>query len=112
MDKTLRLVPSLGGFLWLTRDQLAMGWQVCVVVDEMDATLQVGPPVVAEGHHVAVDDIREAVEFRNLQGFWSQSYDATVGFCDFHVQREHLHVCLSFCEPEERKKYEDNGEAR
>lgn len=94
MDEALRLVPSLGGFLWIPGDQLAVGWQVGVMVAQMDTTLQARPPLIMEGHHIAINGIREAVEFRNLQGFRPELYDAAVRFHNVHMERKHLHVSL------------------
>lgn len=99
MDEALWLVPSLSSFLWLSSDQLAVGRQVGVMATQMDATLQARPPLVVEGHHVAIHSIGEAVELWNLQGFGPQLYDAAFGVHDVHMERKHLHVRLCLCEP-------------
>ncbi len=99
MDEALRFVPSLCSFLWLSCDQLAVDWQVGVVATQMDATLQARPPLIVEGHNVAIHSIREAIKFRNLQGFGTQLYDAAFRFQNVHMERKQLHVCLGLCEP-------------
>lgn len=103
MDEALRLVPSLCSFLWLSGDQLAVGWQVGVLATQKDATLQARPPLIVEGHHIAIYSIREAVEFRNLQGFGPQLYDAAFRFHNVHMKRKHLHICVCLSEPGPKK---------
>lgn len=103
MDEALRLVPSLRSSLWLSCDQLAVGWQVGVVATQMDATLQARPPLIVEGHNIAIHSIREGIKFGNLQGFGTQLYDAAFRFHNVHMERKHLHVCLCLCEPGQKK---------
>lgn len=102
MDEALWLIPSLHGSLWLSGDQLAVGRQVGVMAAQMDATLQARPPLIVEGHHITIHDIREAVELRDLQEFGPQLYDAAFRFHNVHVERKHLHVCLCLCEPDQK----------
>lgn len=99
VSKALRLISSLGDFLWFTGDQLAVGWQMAVVVIQMDATLQIRPPLVMEGHHIPINSVGEAVELRNLERFRSQFNNAAFRFHDVNVERKDLHVRLCVGEP-------------
>lgn len=76
-----------------------MTWQVGVMAIQMDATFQVRLLLIVKGHHIAIHSIGEAVEFRNLQGFGPQLYDATIRFQNVHMERKHLHVCLCLSKP-------------
>lgn len=98
MNKALRLVPSLDGFLWLSCDELAMSRQVRVMSTDLDVTFEARPLFIVEGHHIAINNIREAIELRNLQGFGPQLNDTAVRLSNVHMERKQLHVCLCLSE--------------
>lgn len=66
---------------------------------DVNAAFYARPPFIVEGHHIAVDSIREAVESRHLQTFGPQPDDAAFRFHNLHMEGKHLHICLCLGKP-------------
>ena len=99
-DEALRLVSSDGRQVRLSSHQLAVSWEVRLVAGHTDAALQAGLLLVVEGHDVPIQNVGQAIEFGNLQGFGPQLDDVAVGLHDDHTEGEHLDVGLRHGEPD------------
>lgn len=102
-DKALRLVSSDGRQVRLSSHQLTVPWEVRLVAGHTDAALQAGLLLVVEGHNVPIQNVGQAIEFRNLQGFGPQLDDVAVGFHDDHTEGEHFDVRLRHGEPDSKE---------
>ena len=109
-DEALRLVPALGGLVRVADDQLSVGGEGRVHGPaQQDAALQRGAPLVAEGDHVAVQHVRQAVELGHLQGLGPQLDDTALGVGDVHQEGEQLYGGVGLREP---KDGEEGGRER